>query len=156
MQVITKEFYVAKGFDTPFESKDACSKFEKFCESIRVFPIKYDTDFTEGKYILSKDAYVFIRVKENNVENLIKYYLNEQYGPEFNCVSGKYSSSNVLRAWKVEKELKEGVYALDLNSGDCKLGGFILDDECITDLQVLSGRKFNLGSVLKEICELED
>lgn len=99
--IVYKDDYFGNSFDT----KEECSRFECFCSKIKVFPVEWDTDFTEGKFVLRhKGGYVLYcghYSSDDLILPIVKYFMTKEKGLEYDVVGGKYKENCVLPNWRV-------------------------------------------------------
>lgn len=105
------EVYKDEVFGTTFKSKKECEKFEKYCKHLKVYGIRWGTDFTEGKQILTSRALLLVDIPEShlisllsNEDSVVEYVLSTTFGSRYNCVGGIYNINNLLPRWSYKRD----------------------------------------------------
>ena len=99
--IVYKDDYFGISFDT----KEECSRFERFCSKVRVFPVEWETDFTEGKFTLRHKGDYILYCGYYDLDDIIlpiiKYFMIREKGLEYGVVGGKFKEDCVLPNWRV-------------------------------------------------------
>lgn len=106
MKEVQKDIFVAengRNFD-----RDACLRYENFLKSVAVVKVRYNTDLTEGRYVLKDSAYLLIigiPIKKVNpyykgkVSNIVTYWCEQCLGNKIGFPQGVFSFDGAMRCW---------------------------------------------------------
>lgn len=127
-------------FGCTFGSKKECSNFEKFCSNIKVYPVEWDTDLTEGKYSLCHTGDYVLYCGSLELEDMIlpviKYFMSEAKGCEYGVVGGIFKNNNVLPRWRVLEPCSLGEQQAKLSENN--IFGVITDEDMYIPSEISS------------------